>query len=120
MHNAQRRLLLLRNNELKTVTLDNDADLLHRVDDEVRPTILDLLPLVARAHSDHSRPRRDTRLDPRRRVLKDHTPLGIEPELRRSEEERVWGWLASLETLVAGGDGDLGWGEPDTVHAAVS
>ena len=75
----------------------------------MRPPVLDLRSLVARAHSNHSRPRRDTRLDPRRRVLKDHTPLGIEPELRRREEERVRGRLASLQTLVASGDGDLGW-----------
>ena len=58
---------------------------LHRVRDEIRPTVLDLRPLVARAHRNDDRPRCDPRTDPRGRVLEDDTArrgAGL-PVLRR-------------------------------------
>ena len=119
MHNAQRRLLLLHNNELETVALVNDANLLHRVYNEVRPTVLDLLPLVARAHSNHNRARGNASPDPGRRVLEHDTTLRVVPEFLRREQERVGSGLAGLQPLVVGRDGDFGGRDADAGHAAI-
>ena len=100
---GERTRSVLRNDELQAVALGHDADLLHRLHDIMRATVLDLRPLVARADSDDCRARGDARLDARRRVLKDNAALRVEPELLRGEQERVRGGLPSLETLVASG-----------------
>lgn len=85
----------------------------------MRAAVLDLGPLVARAHGDDGRARGNARTDARGRVLEDDTLLRVEPELLGSEQEGVGGGLAGLETLVVCGDGDFWWGDADAGHAAV-
>jgi hypothetical protein len=54
-----------------------------------------------------------------RRILKDDGRLAREAELLGGEEEGVREGLSAEETLVVGGDGDLGRDDPDSGHSAV-
>ena len=68
--------------ELEAIALRGDLDLLHRVHDEVRAAVLDLRPLVTRAHSDDRRARGNTRANTGGRVLKEDTARRMIPSLQ--------------------------------------
>ena len=78
-------LLFMRNNTLQPLVLNHNTHMLYRVHDEMRPTVLDLRPLVARAHNNDCRPRRDSRTEPGGRILEDGTARRVIAQLLLGE-----------------------------------
>ena len=113
------RLHPLSNNKLQTSSLNNNLHLLHRIYNEVGSTALNLGPFMARADGNDDRPGGDACTDPGRRILENYAIPRVVSELFRGEQEGVGRRLASLKTLVVGGDGHLGRGDADARHTAV-
>jgi hypothetical protein len=85
----------------------------------VGASVLNLLPLVAGAHSDDGRTASYTGTDPTWRVLEHDAVICRETEFLGSEEEWVWSGFASLETLVVCSNGYFRRDNAHTSHATI-
>ena len=80
---------------------------------------LDHVPRVASANGDDSGSACQTSLNPTGRVFKDHAIGWMDAQAFGRQDEWIRGRFPCFETFVVGCDGDLGWDNPDTLHASV-
>lgn len=79
-----------------------------------------MMQITNPAREQEKRERRAEWANYSRRVLKDDRRLAGEAELLGSEKEGIREGLASLKSVVIGGDGDLGRGNTDSSHGTMS
>lgn len=93
------------------------ADALHGIYHEVSTDVLNFLPLVAGADSNHSCATSEPGPDPAWGVFKDDAVGRGEAQLARCKKERIGRRFARLQALVVCGDRHLGRDNPNTRHA---
>lgn len=111
--------LLVANGELQPILQGMDLDIVHVLNNVMRPAVLDLAALVTCADSDDGCAGRDASADTGGRVLEDDALLGVITQALRSQQERIREGLAVLEALVISGDRYGRWCDADTGHAAM-
>lgn len=98
---------------------NSTRNLLHVLNDIVRPTVLDLRAFVAGTYGNDGSTASDACLDATRRIFEDDTSFGVEPEALGGEKEWVWSGLAGLQTFVIRGDSDGRRSDSNSFHASI-